>query len=100
METRKFNSNPLTSKSVLFVFLGACLVGGFAFGLSIEEHKAKSDDIRAGDYVSRAKGVIRALYPDLDPPPHMIVMDGRDWDDTGVTNVFDLELCNLTANQE
>jgi hypothetical protein len=51
------------------------------------------------DYATRTKGIIRALYPGLEPLPWLILMDVRTWDDAGPMNVIDFELCAPSREQ-
>lgn len=89
----------LLSKALCAALVLVCSPDTLVRGVPTEKTEPKAVAIPSSDYVSRAKGIIRALYPNLNPPPQMTILDMRDWDDPGVVNVFEVELCGISPEQ-
>jgi hypothetical protein len=100
MATQMLSSQrELLSKALCAALVLVCSPGAPVRGVPTEKTEAKAAGIPPPDYVSRAKGIIRALYPNLVPPPQMRILDMRAWDDPGVVNVFGVELCGISPEQ-
>jgi len=76
-----------------------CWVSGLTAVAGPHKQPSRVTEIPSADYASRAKGIIRALYPGLAPPPRMTIIDGLDWDAPGAINVFYVELCDISFEQ-
>jgi len=88
-----------TRRRVALDALAICWAGSFTLVALAQERPPHYTEIPVADYASRAKGIIRALYPGLDPPPTMVISDGRDWNDPGEMNVLYVELCDISLAQ-
>ena len=97
METISSFKQLIRRGAFLVVFL-ICW-SGFSVLMSAQEKPPGNTEIPAADFLSRAKGIIRALYPGLAPPPRMMVIDERELYDPGVLNVFRVELCDISLER-
>jgi hypothetical protein len=61
------NSFPLIKIRAVFVLFLMCWMNKLDIGVARDLSKPKPVRIPTADYISRAKGIIRALYPGLDP---------------------------------